>query len=127
MRRSQTTKTAMVTAAPASAPIITGDDQPRPGASMIPQSNNPSPRMDNPAPTGSGRVEEEFFELGTNQIAAISPTRATGTLTKKTEPHQKWANRNPPKIGPRATPSPVVPDQIPMARTRSSSAVKTLG
>ena len=82
--------------------------------------------MDSPAPSGSGRVEDGFFELGTNQIAAISPARAMGTLTRKTDPHQKWANRNPPKIGPKATPSPVVPDQIPMARTRSRSAVKTL-
>ena len=59
-------------------------------------------------------------------MAAISPMMATGTLTRKTEPHQKWARSRPPRIGPRATPRPVVPDQIPMARARSRSAVKTL-
>ena len=82
--------------------------------------------MDRPAPTGSGRVEAGFLELGINQMAAISPQRATGTLTRKTEPHQKWARSTPPRMGPRATPRPVVPDQIPMARTRSRSAVKML-
>ena len=67
-----------------------------------------------------------FRELGTRNTAATTPATAIGTLTRKTEPHQKWASNHPPTMGPAATPKPVVPDQIPMARARSRSLVKTL-
>ena len=93
---------------------------------MMPHSSSPSPNIDKAVPTGSGRLGVGLRELGTSQTAATSPRRPTGTLIKKTEPHQKWANSKPPRIGPRATPRPVVPDQIPMARTRSFSSVNTL-
>lgn len=43
-----------------------------------------------------------------------------GTLTKKTEPHQKWRNNQPPLSGPRATARPDTPAQIPMALARSA-------
>jgi hypothetical protein len=49
-----------------------------------------------------------------------------GTLTRNTDPHQKWARSHPPAMGPTAIPIPVVPDQMPMARARSRSPVKTL-
>ncbi len=105
---------------------MAGELHPRPGASMMPHSSRPSPSIDKNAPIASGREESGFFELGTSQIAPMIPSAAMGTLTRNTEPHQKCASRNPPRIGPRATPIPVVPDQMPMARTRSRSAVKTL-
>ncbi len=42
-----------------------------------------------------------------------------GTLTKKTEPHQKCSSSQPPAIGPRMIPMPDTPAQMPMARPRS--------
>jgi hypothetical protein len=50
---------------------------------------------------------------------------ATGTLIRKTEPHQKFSSSRPPTIGPMATPRPTAPAQMPMARGRSCG-VKTL-
>ena len=105
---------------------MSGEVQDRLGASMIPHNSMPSPTIDSTAPIGSGRLGCGLRELGTRKAAAIRPAAATGTLTRKTEPHQKWTRRNPPRMGPMATPSPAVPDQIPMARARSPSPVKTL-
>ena len=93
---------------------------------MIPHSNRPSPMMDSPDPIGSGREADGLREFGTSQIAAATPTTTIGTLTRNTDPHQKWASRNPPRIGPMATPIPVDPDQMPMALARSASPVNTL-
>ena len=93
---------------------------------MIAHSHNPRPVMDNSAPSGSGRLDSPLQELGTSQSVAMRPAMAMGTLIRKTDPHQKWSSRKPPRMGPIATPSPVVPDQMPMARARSRSVVKTL-
>lgn len=49
-----------------------------------------------------------------------------GTLTKKTEPHQKCSSSQPPVMGPRATARPAVPAQMPMALARSDGSLKTL-
>jgi len=117
---------ASIAAAAAMAPRITGDDQERFGASMIPHSSKPRPTMESPAPIGSERLALTFFELGTSQIAANSPISAIGTLMRNTDPHQKWASSQPPATGPTATPSPVVPDQIPMAWARARASVKVL-
>ena len=84
------------------------------------------PTIDRAAPSGSGRLGWGLFELGTRKAVAMRPIVAMGTLMRNTEPHQKWTKRKPPNIGPIATPSPAVPDQIPIARARSRSAVNTL-
>ncbi len=49
----------------------------------------------------------------------------TGTLTRNTEPHQKWDSSRPPSTGPMATPIPTAEAQIPMAFGRSCGS-KTL-
>ena len=54
LARSQAAKTARTTRPPAPAPITTGDDQPRTGASISDQSSRPRPTMDSTAPTRSG-------------------------------------------------------------------------
>lgn len=46
-----------------------------------------------------------------------------GTLTRKTEPHQKWLSSAPPTTGPTATPRPLDELQIAMARVRFSGGV----
>ena len=48
-----------------------------------------------------------------------APTTVTGTLIRKTEPHQKWVSSRPPSTGPIATPMPTAEVQMPMARDRS--------
>lgn len=56
----------------------------------------------------------------------MMPAPAIGTFTRNTDPHQKWLKSQPPAIGPAATPNPVVPDQMPIARARAPSSVNTL-
>ena len=56
---------------------------------------------------------------------ATAPTIVTGTLIRKTEPHQKWVSSRPPSTGPIATPMPTAEVQMPMARARSPGS-KTL-
>ena len=41
---------------------------------------------------------------GTNSATAIRPTATSGTLIRKTEPHQKWSSSQPPRIGPSGSP-----------------------
>jgi hypothetical protein len=52
--------------------------------------------------------------------AAASATAITGTLTRKTEPHEKCSSSRPPPVGPTATPIPKTPAQMPMAFACSS-------
>jgi hypothetical protein len=66
-----------------------------------------------------------FFEFGTYNAVPTKPAIAIGRLMRKTDPHQKCASKRPPRMGPSATPMPVVADQIPIARARSRSVVKT--
>ena len=56
----------------------------------------------------------------------MRPRITIGTLTRKTDPHQKWASRMPPLIGPMPMPSADTPAQMPMARPRSRASVNTL-
>lgn len=44
----------------------------------------------------------------------------TGTLTKKTEPHQNWLSRNPPMTGPTASPAAPNTAHTAMVPARSS-------
>ena len=78
--------------------------------------------MDSSAPAKSGRSAAGFFESGISGSAQAAPSTATGTLTRNTEPHQKWASSSPPTIGPSAMPSPLVPAHRPMARCRSAGS-----
>ena len=50
----------------------------------------------------------------------------TGTLTKNTAPHEKWASRKPPRTGPRALLPPATAAHTPMARPRSLGSWKML-
>ena len=105
--------------------ITRTEPHPCTGASMIDHSTSPMPTMDRIAPTTSGRGVAGFFESGTHTTAHSAPAMAMGTLMRNTDPHQKWASRSPPTIGPRAKPTPLVPAQNPMARWRSWGSRKT--
>ena len=93
---------------------------------MIDQRIMPIPAMDRTAPARSGALAFAFLESGTSQTAASRPTAAMGTLMRKTEPHQKRASSRPPMIGPRATPTPLVPAHRPIARWRSAGLANML-
>ncbi len=58
-------------------------------------------------------------EFGTHNTAATIAITASGTFTRKIDPHQKRASSNPPAIGPAADATPATPDQIAIARPRS--------
>jgi hypothetical protein len=51
---------------------------------------------------------------------------ATGTLIRKTDPHQKCSSSTPPRIGPKATDRPPSAAQMPMARPWSFSGIAFL-
>jgi hypothetical protein len=53
-------------------------------------------------------------------------TITTGTLTRKTEPHQKCSSSQPPVTGPIATATPAIAAQMAMAWARSFRSVNTL-
>ncbi len=55
----------------------------------------------------------------------MMPTTVTGTLIRKTEPHQKWSSSRPPSTGPVAMPMPTAVAHRPIARGRSAGS-KTL-
>ena len=65
-------------------------------------------------------------DVGMNRRPATTATMATGTLTRKTAPHQKCSSSQPPTIGPIATPAPVIAAHTPIALARSFGSVKTL-
>ena len=93
---------------------------------MIVKTSAPIEAIESPRPTRSRRGVWRSFDSGTNASAAPMATMATGTLTKKTEPHQKCSSNQPPVMGPAATPMPLTALQIPMALARSRASVKTL-
>jgi hypothetical protein len=77
-----------------------------------------SPKDERTTPTGS-RFGRSAARLSSS--AKIPPTNAmtaTGTLIKKTDPHQKCCRSQPPRRGHAAAPMPPTPAQIPMARAR---------
>ncbi len=59
---------------------------------------------------------------GSRNRQAVMPSAAIGTLTRKTEPHQKWSSSQPPMIGPSGRPSAEAADITPTALVRSSGA-----
>ena len=96
------------------------------GASMIAHSTATSPTTERPAPSGSRRGASASFEDGRRNQAPMRATVMTGTLTKKTEPHEKCWSRKPPSTGPRAPLAPAMAAHTPMARPRSLGSWKML-
>ena len=60
------------------------------------------------------------FDDGTRATTPASVTSTTGTLTRNTEPHQKWLSSTPPTTGPAAPARPATPDHRAIARPRST-------
>ena len=102
------------------------DVQPLLGASMIAHTKTTRPTPERTAPVQSIRCATGSRDSGTSSRAAMIAAATMGTFTMNTEPHQKWSSRKPPTTGPRATPTPAVAAQIPIAIARSRASVKTL-
>ncbi len=70
---------------------------------------------------GSGLRDSGMTLAPTTTSSAI-----TGRLIRKTEPHQKWPSRKPPRTGPTAMPAEAIAPQMPTARLRSLGSWKRL-
>ncbi len=73
------------------------------------------------APNGSSDVLPGAFDSGTSRTAATMPTRASGTLMRKTDCQAKCSSRKPPSTGPMTMPSEKTLDQTAIALGRSVS------
>ena len=89
------------------------------------------------ASTRLARVIREYRDEGKSQCfrgfgafggarnkVSTMVTTTTGTLSKKTEPHQKCSKKKPPTVGPAAAPMTATEPQMPMAVLRSTSSGK---
>ena len=74
--------------------------------------------MDSAEEPTSIRAGASPFDSGSSSRPATSASTITGTLIRKTEPHQKRSSSAPPTSGPSAAPAVAPADQIAMARAR---------
>ena len=63
-----------------------------------------------------------FTWLGTKTIAITRATPTSGSVTRKTEPHQNSSRSMPAMSGPRAAMPPPIADQSAIARVRPGPA-----
>jgi hypothetical protein len=68
------------------------------------------------------RPAERSRNSGNSTGAKTSTTAITKTLTRKTEPHQKYSRRAPPTRGPRAIPAEKLLAHMPMAWVRCAES-----
>ena len=83
------------------------------------------PTIDRPAPTRSSFACSGSFDFGTRNTPRTNAARMIGTLTRKTDPNQKWPSSQPLTTGPMTPAPPVTPAQMAIALARSSGP-KTL-
>ncbi len=124
--RTNTTRTARppMIGRSAEASVKSASSPPR----MMPYTSSTRPTTESATPSGSSRPGFGSLESGTSTAMAITATTTTGTLTRKTEPHQKCSRSSPPVIGPMAMPRPTLPAQRPMAlgcSSRSKTFIRT--
>ena len=101
------------------------DVHPFSGASMIAHRRVPRATIDS-RPRGSrGGAPPGRGDSGTRNQPPTRPRITIGTLTRKIDPHEKWASSTPPLIGPRPMPRADTPAQMPIALPRSWWSVKT--
>ena len=125
-RRSQSTNTASTASPAATGPMALALPQPSSPAFTTPYMRATSPALESTTPTRSmpGRLAD--LDSGTSASTATRPRRATGTFTRKIQPHQTWLSIQPPTIGPSGRPMKFAAPQMPIARGRSASAKRTV-
>ena len=114
-RLSQSTNSAMSTAAPPRKPSVYGLSQAWLAVLMSPQVSAPRPAVMSTVPTMSRLWVVVSRDSTTAHNVAAAATMPTGTFTQKTADHEKCSTRNPPRSGPMARPRPEMPAQMPMA------------
>jgi hypothetical protein len=81
------------------------------GAKLIPRTSAATSSTDTTPPRLSTGSVVSLTLLGTRKNASGSATSASGSVSRKTEPHQKCSSRSPEKSGPSAAIAPPMPDQ----------------
>ena len=92
-QRSQATRTASTATPAAMVPTAMESDQPSWPALMNPYVSAASPPLDRITPTASIRGRSALRDSGSKTATAMTASTTTGTLIRKTEPHQKWSSR----------------------------------
>ncbi len=120
-RRCRRTNATSVAAAIASRPIasvpLSGT-----GAKLIPRTSVPTRTIERSPPRLSTGSVPSFTWLGTKRSAMTSAMPASGTVRRKTEPHQKCSRRIPAQSGPSALIAPPIAAQSAIERVRSGPA-----
>ena len=101
--------------------------QPADGAAMTAHTSASSPAPESAAPAQSTGGAAASRASGTTRSPRRTASTHSGTLTRKIDPQAKWSSSQPPSTGPRATPSPAVAAQIPIAAARSRASANTAG
>ena len=120
------TNTARITTPVAMSPSVRPEPHPQFGAWMMLRISVAMPALDKISPRQSMGGALGSRDVGTAHAIIAATKAATGTMNKKTLPHQKCPSSHPPTIGPVATPTPVVAPHKPIAFARSARSVKTL-
>lgn len=120
--RSHQPNAASATAPRPSAVSTRVEPHPCSGCEMTAHTSEVMAIVDSTEPSTSGLRTVGSFDSGTSSTTAATASAATGTLTRNTEPHQKWSIRTPPMTGPPARPTDETAAQMAIALGRSRSS-----
>src|SRR6185312_10100260 len=116
---------AVMTTTPTTKPIAVRTLlHPQFGASITVYTTAVTPTDERISPGMSTRGAAGSRDVGTNSQPPMIATAATGTLTRKIEPHEKCSSSQPPVIGPAATPTPTMAAHRPIALALVTGSVK---
>ena len=119
-RSSQATKATSSATPPASAATIWGLLQPSPWPRIRPKTTPNRPAAARPTP-GRSRLCAGPWDSVSRRAATGMTTSPIGTLIQKIQCHEMPSTTAPPTSGPRATPRPLMADQMPSAAPRFSA------
>ena len=120
VRSSQSTKSAVRTAPPASEPTISVLPQPSSLPRTRPQTIPKRPALARPRPGRSSCADGPRLSSRRKNASGAS-TRPIGTFSQKIHCHERPWTTAPPTTGPSATARPPIPPQAPSARPRRSA------
>ena len=92
------------------------------GRKLIPRISAPTMTIERTPPRLSTGSVDSFTCAGTSLTAITSATTASGTVIRKTDPHQKCSSRIPEQSGPSAEMAPPVAAQSAIAFVRAAPA-----
>ena len=102
-RRNATSAAAATTNRPMTSAPLFGT-----AAKLIPRMSAPTRKIESTPPAWSTGSLVSFTWAGTSTTAITRPIAASGSVSRKTEPHQKCSSRIPEQSGPRAAIAPPV-------------------